>query len=64
MLRQKRTLLIAFVAIALLFLFAPTGQVVSQRFERVFVTNFPEIQRIDGDVTIAEPIHLAALRRF
>lgn len=64
MLRQTRTLLLILAAIVLLFVFAPAGQVASQQIDRVFVTNLPRIQQIEGEVTVEGPVHLATLVAF
>jgi hypothetical protein len=41
---------------ALLLVLTPSGQVLSQEIRRVIVTNFPDVQRIDGEVRLKEPV--------
>ena len=62
---SRRTLpvLLALAAVAALLL-APTGRVVAQRLQQVIVTNFPEIQKIKGTVSVAGPVHLSFMESF
>lgn len=54
----------AVAALAMVLLLTPAGQAVSQEIQQVFVTNFPEVQSIDGRVSVAGPVHLAELRSY
>jgi len=47
-----------------LFLLTPTGRVASQSIESVLVTNFPSIQKIEGEITIKKPIPFSELVSF
>jgi hypothetical protein len=62
----RRILLVSVLlaAAVLLFLFTPSGEVVSQAIRQVFVTNFPEVQRVAGTVEVLEPVALAELVKF
>ena len=63
----RRTLLgvLVLAAIALIFLLTPTGEVLSQRVAEVFVTNFPDIQRVEGEVAVrGGPVTLSKLEAF
>ncbi len=64
MVRQSLTAVLALLAIAAIFVFLPTGQAVSQRIQEVFVTNFPDLQRIEGKVTVEGPVRLSTLETF
>lgn len=61
---MSRKTLIALVFIALFFLLTPTGRVASQSIRQVFVTNFPRIQTIEGEVTVRGPVHLSQQQIF
>ncbi len=50
MVRRSALVVLGIAAIAVVFLLTPTGEVISQRISEVFVTNFPHVQRIDGEV--------------
>ena len=54
-----RTAIVALAAAALVLVLAPTGVAISQEISRVFVTNFPDTQRISGEVGIKGPVRLA-----
>ena len=60
--RNLLTLLCAGIGLALLL--APGREVLSQTIERVIVTNFPPLQRIEGEVTIESPVRLSELVSF
>lgn len=47
-----------------LLLFTPTGRVASQTIESVLVTNFPAIQKVEGEIEIKRPIPLSKLVSF
>jgi hypothetical protein len=51
-------------AAALVLLLMPTGEVVSQAVRHVFVTNFPDVQRIEGDVELLSPVRLSESTAF
>lgn len=57
-------MLLGFAAVLTLLLLAPTGRPQSDDIRQVFVTNFPDPQRIKGEVTVATPIRLAELASF
>lgn len=64
MVRRSALVVLGLVAIAVVFLFTPTGQVVSQRISEVFVTNFPHVQRIDGQVSVRGPVKQSRFESF
>ena len=64
MLRRSVIAGLVLVAAALLFLFAPTGEVVSQTVRHVFVTNFPNVQKVEGEVQLSDPVRLSQSVRF
>ena len=49
---------------ALLLLFTPSGQTLSQNIQSVLVTNFPDVQRIEGKVNVKGAIRLAEMVTF
>jgi len=49
---------------ALLLLFTPSGQTLSQNIQSVLVTNFPDVQRIEGQVNVKGAIRLAEMVTF
>lgn len=63
MLRRTLPALLVAVALAALLL-APTGRAVAQRLQQVIVTNFPEIQTIEGVVSVDGPVHLSSMVSF
>ena len=64
MVRRSVLGVLALAGIALLLLFTPSGEVVSQSVRQVFVTNFPDRQTIDGSVSIDGPVELSRLVRI
>jgi hypothetical protein len=54
-----RTALVALAAAGLLVALAPTGVAISQEISRVIVTNFPDTQKVSGEVAIKGPVRLA-----
>jgi hypothetical protein len=64
MLRRSLLALVVLVAATLILFFTPTGEVVSQAIRQVFVTNFPDVQRVAGSVEIVEPVALAEVVKF
>lgn len=58
------SLAVAVVALFLLALPAPPGPLGADGPENVFVTNFPEVQRVSGTVTVGAPIPQTRLARF
>ncbi len=61
--RGRATIVALSLAVVLLVL-TRADEIVSQKIEQVFVTNFPEVQAIEGKVSLLEPIHQTALRTF
>jgi hypothetical protein len=51
------------VVVAALWI-ASSGSAVSNAIEEVFVTNFPDVQTVEGKVGVVGPVHLSALRAF
>ena len=49
------------VAAVLLFALGPWGEVASQAIRQVIVTNFPDLQHIDGEVEVRGPVRLSKL---
>ena len=64
MVRRSTLALLGLVAVAVVLLFTPTGEVISQRVSEVFVTNFPHVQRIDGEVAIRGPVLQSRFESF
>jgi hypothetical protein len=59
MLRRSVIAILACGAASLLWLLLPTGEVASQSVRQVFVTNFPDVQEVEGKVAIRGPVRLA-----
>ncbi len=64
MVRRSALVVLGIVAIAVVFLLTPTGEVISQRISEVFVTNFPHVQRIDGQVAVRGPVKQSKFESF
>ena len=64
MLRRSALAVLGIVALAVVFLFTPTGEVVSQQVSEVFVTNFPHVQRIHGEVRVLGPVMQSKFESF
>jgi len=45
-------------------LLAPTGKALAQQVSQVLVVNWPSVQTVRGDVTLAQPVHLAEEQSF
>jgi hypothetical protein len=61
---MSRKLLIATLSVfaaSFLFLMVPAGVVISQEIQDVYVTNFPDPQRIEGTVSVEGTIRSASL---
>jgi hypothetical protein len=57
---MKKPILVAFlIAAALAFILSPPGTSIAQDVRSVIVTNFPEVFRVKGSVTIDGPVKLA-----
>lgn len=54
----------AAAAIVAVWVLTPFGEVVSQSIESVIVTNFPDVQRVSGEVRVTGPIQLSRMERF
>ena len=54
------TTIVLLAAIAL-FVIGPWGDVASQAIRQVFVTNFPDLQYIDGEVEVRGPVRQSKL---
>jgi hypothetical protein len=50
------------IAIVSLLFFTPTGSVLSDTVQEVWVKNFPAIQKIEGEVTVEDPVKLSELQ--
>jgi len=64
MVRRSVVAVLALGAVAAMLLLMPGGQAVSQTVRQVFVTNFPELQMIEGSVSIEGPVKLAKMVSF
>ena len=51
-------------AAGMLFVLAPSGDAVSQRIAEVFVTNFPDLFRVEGVVRVDGPVRLSTEESF
>jgi len=62
----RRTVIAGLVlgTLLLVLFFTPTGEVISQSIRHVFVTNFPEVQKVEGEVQLASPVRLASSVKF
>lgn len=60
MVRRSVFVVLTLAGAALGLLFLPAGQAVSQTVREVFVTNFPAVQRVAGEVGVRGPVKLAA----
>jgi len=49
---------------ALVLFFTPSAEIVSQTVRQVFVTNFPDVQRIEGEVEVSAPVRLSQSVKF
>ncbi len=58
----SRVAILALAAVGAIILLSTPRSAISQEIDRVFVTNFPAIQQIEGELTIAEPVPLAVER--
>jgi len=61
---RRRLIVVATLGLAGWLLFTPVGQVASQGVQQVFVTNFPRVQTVEGEVAIRGPVTLARLVAF
>ena len=61
---RRRVTAFALGLVALVLLFGPIGEIASQAVQQVFVTNFPALQNIKGEVEITQPVPLSALVSF
>ncbi len=59
-LRRSIMATLVFAAV-LLFVLGPWGEVTSQSIRQVIVTNFPQLQQIDGEVEIRGPVRQSKL---
>lgn len=64
MVRRIALAVLGIVALAVVFLFTPTGEVISQHVSEVFVTNFPKVQWINGEVAVRGPVLQSKLVSF
>jgi len=64
MLRRNGWTLVALCLLALLVLGWPSGETLSQSVRQVFVTNFPSVQQVSGELALDGPVHLARATRF
>jgi hypothetical protein len=64
MVRRSVIAVLALGAAALVLSLLPTGEVASQSVRQVFVTNFPDIQRIAGEVVVEGPVRLSKSLRI
>lgn len=65
MARRLLVALGALVAAGAILALLPVGSALSQQIQRVLVTNFPELQRVEGQVTVAGgPLRQGQLVRF
>lgn len=62
--RQRFATIAGLSAVALLLLFLPAGQVISQEIQRVVVTNLPSVFEVRGTVDIDGPIPMTAQKSF
>jgi len=64
MVRRSALAFLGLAAVAIAFLFTPTGEVVSQRVSQVFVTNFPQVWQVDGKLQIEGPVLQSRFEAF
>ncbi len=64
MVRRSALALLGLAAVAVVFLFTPTGEAISQRVSEVFVTNFPKVQWINGEVAVRGPVLQSKFESF
>lgn len=64
MLRQSVIAVLILATAAIVVVFTPSGQVLSQQVQEVFVTNFPKLQAVRGKVSIDGPVRLATMQVF
>lgn len=62
--RRGRLTVAALCAVVLLLLLTPADEVVSQEIRQVFITNWPDMLTIEGQVRLEEPVHLSEIRVF
>jgi len=60
---RRTSVLVAAAAAVTLLLVQPTSRTAADAPERVVVTNFPDVQRIAGRVSVPEPVPASALVR-
>ena len=61
---KARTLLWVLSTPLLLALLLPQGRALSQEIERVLVTNFPELQKVEGRVSVEGTVRHGSARHF
>lgn len=54
----------AALAIGLTLVLTPVGQVASQSIREVFVVNFPDPQRVEGEVSLKDPVPMSRFVAF
>jgi hypothetical protein len=64
MTRSRALAVLALVLFVAALLLTPSGQVLSQRIEEVFVVNFPAVQTVDGTVQIKGAVRLSQTQAF
>lgn len=63
MLRRNGWLLVTLL-LATMLLAWPGGEALSQSVREVFVTNFPQVQEVTGELALKGPVHLARSTSF
>ena len=61
---RARTAVWILCAVLLLAFLAPQGRALPQEVQRVLVSNFPDLQKINGTVTVDGTVRHALLQRF
>jgi len=62
--RRTGIILLAVAGTLALLLFSPPGQVIAQSVQRVIVTNLPDVQTVDGAVSIEGAVRLSEMVAF
>jgi hypothetical protein len=56
--------LLAFAALGVMLFLLPSGEALSQRIQQVFVTNLPDVWKVEGGVEIVKPVRLSQSQSF
>ena len=64
MAHRERILIVALSLVIVLLVVTRVDDVISQELQQVFVTNFPDVFNVKGELAVEGPVHLAELRTF